>query len=64
MHLERTCMKNTAKDVKAKVVEKAKEEASALLRTGRVYTYQLLQDIMAAKDPLKRYVAKTISFNQ
>ncbi|XP_051809492.1 uncharacterized protein LOC110945292 isoform X2 [Acanthochromis polyacanthus] len=58
VHLERTCMKQTSKDERAKVVEKAKEEASVLLRSGRVYTYQLLQDILGAKDPLKRLIGE------
>ncbi|XP_029942460.1 uncharacterized protein LOC115384268 [Salarias fasciatus] len=56
MHLERTCMKQTSKDQRAKVVEKAKEEASVLLRSGRGYSYQLLQDILGSKDPLNRLI--------
>ena len=42
-------------------VGKAKDDVHELLESGRIFHYDKLRDIMDARDPLGKYVAKMIS---
>lgn len=62
VHLRRACMKDATPEAINAAVEKAKDDVHELLKSGRVFQYDKLRDIMDARDPLGKYVAKIISF--
>ncbi|XP_034048782.1 uncharacterized protein LOC117529976 [Thalassophryne amazonica] len=56
VHLRRTCMKDATRETITAAVEKAKDDVFQLLKTGRVFTYDLLRGIIESRDPLGRLI--------
>lgn len=59
-HLRRVCMKKSTEADITRVVEKAKQEAVDVLKTGRAFSYAVLCQIISSSNPLQRLVASTL----
>lgn len=56
-HLRRTCMKDAAKEHIKEAVHMAKADVQELLKSGRFFSYDLIQDMCESVNPVSRYVA-------